>query len=106
MIVHVVFQILLLLLGIALMVLSLMLDVELTREKCDSNVVIRECSRGLLAMGTLLFSIVLTIMIYSFMMATAGISRLNHPTYNVLLIYVIFLLLLGITVIVLTVNNI
>ena len=104
MIIHVVFQVVVLLMGLTLMVLALRFDVELL-EKCpelynkpSDLTTTREASRVILAMGTLMFSCALTVMVYSFMMANAQASRLKNPTYGTILVYLVFVLLAGIII--------
>ena len=109
MIIHIIFQILTLIIGLALMITSLLLDGVLSADDCTTNpkdretiTKLREKSRIALGVGTFLVAMIITIIIYSFSKANAGITTFNAPSAFVKWLYGILLLVFGITILVLS----
>ena len=102
MILHIIFQIFSLVAGLALMVISLLVDAELTADKCqvdskDTSTIVRLRKNGriVLGLGTALTTFVITMIVYSFSKANAGVSSLNSPSAFVQFLYILSLIVMG-----------
>ena len=117
MIIHIIFQILVLIVGLALMAISLLVDAELTANNCQNDatgnentdfvkiiVNLREKNRFILGLGTALTAFVVTLIVYSFSKANAGVSTLDTPSTFIKFLYLIILVAVGISVLIITAN--